>query len=145
MFGNDLRSFPIAKTRNEGATGGKANLGNYSVAMGEVSFWLFVTGAIVGLLQSYRPIAFGAGYEMVDIAINLAKSGNFANPFVNVLTGSTAVEPPLYPIFLAMIITLLKLPILVKLAVVFLNICINALVAALLPRVSLLFFGDPIP
>jgi hypothetical protein len=41
--------------------------------------------------------------------------------------------------------TVLKQPILVNLAVVFFNICINAVVATLLPRVSLLFFGDPIP
>ncbi len=117
----------------------------------DVSFYLFVAGAIAGLFQFFYPfgsgprIEFGGGFEMVDIARNLAEHGTFANPFPLQNTGPTAVEPPLYPFFLAALTKVLKKPDLVMVAAVIGNISMNALIAAWLPRVSVLFFGQIAP
>ncbi len=111
----------------------------------DVCFGLFVAGGIVGLLQLSAPISLGAGFEMVAIAKNLVEHGNFANPFWALNTGPTAANPPLYPVFLAVLIKLLRVPLLVSAAVVTGNIAANALTASLIPRISLLFYGDIIP
>src|SRR3974390_2986721 len=47
-----------------------------------ISFALFVAGGVVGLYQmATTVIPFGDGFEMVELAKNLAHSGNYANPF----------------------------------------------------------------
>lgn len=120
-------------------------VGKSRLSTADISFYLFIGGAIAGLLQLLRPVEFGAGYEMVAIAKSLAQHAAFANPFYIAHTGSTAVEPPLYPLFLAALIKVLKESSLVILAVAVANICVNSLIAALLPRISLLFYEDAIP
>ena len=118
-----------------------------------VSFFLFIAGAIAGLFQLFYPfdsgpkhrIQFGDGFEMVAIARNLAEHGTFANPFVVENTGPTAVEPPLYPFLLAGLTKILKQPDFIVMVAVIGNISMNALIAAWLPRVSVLFFGQSMP
>jgi hypothetical protein len=82
---------------------------------------------------------------MFAIGKNMAEHGAFANPFYVANTGATAVEPPVYPLFLAALIKLLKHPYLVSLAITVANISVNSLIAALLPRISLLFYEDAMP
>src|SRR5690242_6544091 len=68
--------------------------------------------------------------------------GTFANPFLVEKTGPTAVEPPLYPLFLAALTTILKHSPLVAMAAVVCNIATNAVVAAWLRRMSLVCCGE---
>ncbi|MGI0135077.1 MAG: hypothetical protein ACREBW_08995, partial [Candidatus Micrarchaeaceae archaeon] len=82
------------------------------------------------------------GFEMYALASNLAKHGTYANPFLVLATGPSASNPPLYPLLLALIMKVFRVPALVLLAAAVLNIFANALTAAWLPRVSWLFFGD---
>lgn len=123
----------------------KLRIGKFSASAEDISFLLFIAGGIAGLVQLLHPLAFGAGYEMVAIARNVAEHGAFANPFYIANTGPTAVEPPLYPLFLAALMGLLKRQFLVVFAVAIANICANSLVAAWLPRISLLFYDDIMP
>jgi hypothetical protein len=116
-----------------------------AVGVSSISLLLFFAGMIVGLLQLFQLIEFGVGFEMVAIADNLAKHGAFANPFHILSTGPTAVEPPLYPFFLAILIKLWKQPPLIMLVAIICNICVNSVVAALLPRISLCFYDDQTP
>lgn len=110
-----------------------------------ICFALFTMAALIGLLQLAIPTVFGPGSEMVALAINLANNGSFANPFWVLHTGPTAANPPLYPLFLALLIKVLRLPPLILDVVSVGNITMNALVASLLPRVSKLFYGDLVP
>jgi hypothetical protein len=118
----------------------------------DISFYLFVGGAIVGLLQLFYPfgagpthkIEFGDGFEMVAIANNLAQHGAFANPFWVGNTGPTAAVPPLYPFLLSVPTRILKRPEFIMIVAVIANIVVNSLIAAWLPRLSLLFFGQAV-
>jgi hypothetical protein len=110
-----------------------------------IPFALFVVGALIGMLQLADPIPFGDGFEMVAIAKNLASHGTFANPCGVLNTGFTAANPPLYPLFLAAFIKIFRLPALVMTMASVGSIVMNAITASLLPRVSLLFFGDMMP
>lgn len=110
----------------------------------DACFALFVAGALVGLYQVYfLPVHFDG--EMVAIAGNLANHGSFANPFYLLDTGFTAANPPLFPMFLAALMKLLKNRFLVFGAATCLNIVMNALTASLLPRISRLLYGSIIP
>jgi hypothetical protein len=119
------------------------SVGKSRLSTADISFYLFIGGAIAGLLQLIHPVDIGA--EMFTIGKNIAEHGAFANPFYIAKTGATAVEPPLYPLFLAVLIKLLKHSYLVSLAVTVANISVNSLIAALLPRISLLFYEDAMP
>jgi len=110
-----------------------------------ISFALFVAAALIGLIHLSGPIPFGAGFEMVAIAKNLASQGTFANPFEVLNTGPTAANPPLYPVLLAIFMRVFRIPALVLLAASVGNIVMNAITASLLPRVSHLFFGNMMP
>lgn len=46
----------------------------------------------------------GRGYETFQVALSIAQSGEFANPFASLPTGATAHLAPLFPAFLAAII-----------------------------------------
>ena len=107
---------------------------------------LFVCALIPGIYQFLHPTGygFGNGFEMAAIARNLASQGTFGNPFAPAITGPTAVNPPLYPLFLAALIKLSGPHGLVLVAVTS-NIVANALVAALMPRLSMVFYGDLMP
>ncbi len=110
----------------------------------DVSVALFVVAGIIGALsQAMHPASQGG--EMMSLAKNIAEHGTFANPFRTLATGPTAVNPPLYPFLLAGLMKLLRLPFLVYGAAVLGSVLANALTAALLPRVSDLFYGDVIP
>lgn len=118
-----------------------------------ISFLLFCAGAVAGIFQLFYPfgpggkreVEFGEGYEMVAIALNLANDGAFANPYRVMNTGPTAVEPPLYPFLLAAPTRIFKDPDLIVMAATTGVITANALTAAWLPRLSLLFFGEMAP
>ena len=62
-------------------------------------------------------------------------------------TGPTAINPPLYPLFLALCAWLFRTPVLItyRHLISWRNIIVNALVPALLPRVSIVLFGTPAP
>src|SRR4051794_31925558 len=106
---------------------------------------LFTGALFAGFYESLFPnFGFGSGYEMASIARSIAASGTFGNPFHPFVTGPTASNPPLYPLFLAALMKICNGPSFVMVAVA-VNILLNALTAALLPRVSRAFFGDPLP
>lgn len=110
----------------------------------KISFALLLTGAVMGILSLRHVVPFGQGFEMVALATNLANNGAFANPFYLVDTGPSAANPPLYPLFLALVMKVLKGPLVVWAATLG-NIYANALAAAWLPRVSWLFYCDTVP
>jgi len=105
---------------------------------------LFIVGGVAGLLQLSSPFQFG-GTEMLAEAKSLAEHGAFANPFDIANTGFTAVNPPLYPVVLALLMKVLTAPRFFMLAALVGNIVANALTAAWLPRMSFVFYGDAIP
>lgn len=108
---------------------------------GDLSFGLFLAGGLIGLVHLSFPVEFGPGYEMLETARNIAAHGAFANPFHAALTGPTAVNPPLYPLFLAMLTMALKIPSAVALAAGIASVIANATIAALLPRFSLSIYS----
>src|ERR1019366_4869678 len=110
----------------------------------DISPLLFLVAGLVGILQTHYEVVDWRGYEMVSLARNLADHGAFANPFFAANTGPIAANPPLYPLGLAFLMKLLKLPPLIYGAAVLGSIMANAITAALLPYVSFLFFGEVI-
>ena len=106
-----------------------------------INLALLLLGAFAGIFQIAGSVGFGAGFEMVALGQNLAASGNYANPFVVLKTGPTAANPPAYPVFLALLNWLLKIPHLVALVATAANIFASALIAAWLPRVSRVFYA----
>jgi hypothetical protein len=110
-----------------------------------ICFALFIAAAILGIVELPYSGRFGLGFEMVSIAKNLADTGRFANPIRMLDTGYTAANPPLYPLFLAVLFKVFGSPTSVAFAALMANVVANALTASWLPRVSLLFFGDLMP
>jgi hypothetical protein len=110
-----------------------------------IPFALFVLGGVFGLMQMTKTLPFGAGFEMYALANNLANHGAYANPLLVISTGPSAATPPLYPIFLATLMRLLRNPQFALLPAALASVFANALSAALLPRVSTLFFGNLVP
>lgn len=110
----------------------------------DVSLVLMVAVGLIGLSsQNQLPVMPGA--EMWKLAKNIVNQGSFANPFGTLATGPTAVNPPLYPFILAGMIKVFRVPAFIYVASVLCTIIANAFTAALLPRVSMIFFGDSIP
>jgi hypothetical protein len=85
---------------------------------------------------------FGRGFEMAAIARSLAEHGAYANPFAPVITGPTALVPPIHPLFLAGLIAIFRNSVAMSIAATFANMAANALIAALLPRVAVVFYGE---
>ena len=107
---------------------------------------LFLAGALIGCCQSFLPgFGFGRGNEMASIARNLVATGTYGNPFPPAVTGPTAVVPPLYPLFLAALMKLFGVSPLFVLAADLANVLANALIAALMPRLSRVFYEDAAP
>jgi hypothetical protein len=105
-----------------------------------------VAGLLIGCYQALLPgFGFGRGNEMASIARTLVATGTYGNPFPPAVTGPTAVVPPLYPLFLAALIKLFGLSPLFVLAADLANVLANALVAALMPRLSRVFYEDAAP
>jgi hypothetical protein len=126
-------------------SGQTANVGTASPSLAQVSAVLFVTGGIAGLCHLTTTGGFGPGFEMVAIARSIASHGAFANPYRIGATGPTAVNPPLYPLWLAFLFRIFKDTGAVSWAAVIGNIAANALTASLLPRISLVLFEDMAP
>jgi len=126
-------------------SGQTANAGKVSVSLAQVSLALFVAGVIVGFCHLTTTGGFGPGFEMVAIARNIASHGAFANPYRIGATGPTAVNPPLYPLWLAFLFRMLRDTGPVSQAALIGNIAANALTASLLPRVSLVLFENAAP
>ena len=109
------------------------------------TFWLlFAAGALRALFQ-FENGHFGPGYETVAVARTLAATGHFANPFPIFATGPTAIVPPLYPAFLALLIRIFGLSGPFLLAIYGITAAVHGFVAALLPAVSKTFFDDRRP
>ena len=108
---------------------------------------LFVVGLIPGIYQIYHPVGLGLGpgREMVAIGRNLVQEGLYGDSFRSLKTGPTAMNPPLYPLFLALCFKLFRNPIAATIAILGANMIVNALVPALLPRVSVLVWGRAAP
>jgi len=115
-------------------------------ALIEPEIALFLAALVPGLYYWVNPdnFGFGHGFEMAASAKNLVAQGVYGNPFEPALTGPTAELPPLYPLFLAALIRIFHEP-LCGAAALMANILVNALIAAMMPRVSRLFFRDSLP
>jgi hypothetical protein len=110
----------------------------------KVQAGLLLCALIAGFYQFFHLVGtgFGHGFEMSAIAKSLAEHGTYANPFEPAITGPTALVPPLYPLFLAALIKISGSLVWMALMASTVNILANALIAALMPRVSEAFFGD---
>lgn len=108
---------------------------------------LFLASMLFGQLSLFHQagIGLGHGFEMAAIAKNLAETGTYGNPFEPAVTGPTALAPPLYPLFLAALIKILRVHSVIVFTVMLANILVNALIAALMPRLSRVFYGDLVP
>lgn len=112
----------------------------------DVSKLLFLAAGLYGIFCAVQyPPQFGPPTEMGNVAENLAKSGSFANPFFVLQTGPTAAIPPLYPFLLAGLMKVLNNSSLVYWAAILGCILADSCVAALLPRMSIPFYGDLLP
>jgi len=112
------------------------------------STWpLFVLAFVFGFFQVLPPVrdGFGAGWETVAIARELASSGSYANPFQAGPSGPTAVIAPIFPLYLASLMKLLGDNPMFAFAATLAAMLAQALHAALLPRVSVIFFGEARP
>ncbi len=110
-----------------------------------LSFLLLVAGGVAGLVSMPRVVPFGDGFEMVALAKNLAIHGTFADPFEVLKTGFTAANPPLYPFLLSLLIRIVGAGQLALLAVSVCTIVTNAVIASLLPRLSIVFYRNMWP
>jgi hypothetical protein len=107
---------------------------------------LFLVALFSGCCQMFHPgVGFGHGNEMASVARNFAATGNYSNPFLPAITGPTAIIPPLYPLYLALLIKLFGLSPLFVIVADLANMLVNALIAALMPRLSRVFYGDEVP
>ena len=82
---------------------------------------------------------------MTKLAENLAANGSFSSPFAVLQTGPTAANPPLYPLFLAFLIKILRGATPVYLVATAGCIIANATTASILPRLSGILYGDVVP
>lgn len=145
MFTQTSHRLTRVATRNVDETKSTVKGDRQAHNLANLCFLLFALGGIAGIAQFSSPLPFGAGFEMVAIGKNLAISGSFANPFLSLDTGPTAVNPPLYPLFLSILFKLFGSPGFVLVAATIGNIVMNALTASWLPRVSLAVFGSATP
>ena len=105
---------------------------------------LFLGAWIAGLCQFLfvGGYGFGRAFEMAAIARSLAEHGTYANPFAPAITGPTALVPPIHPLFLAVLMRIFHAPAGMQIAAIFANILANAVIAALLPRIAAVCYGD---
>jgi hypothetical protein len=105
---------------------------------------LFILALASGLFQMLFPagFGFGAGWEAVAIAKELARTGVYGNPFQAGASGPTAVIAPVYPVCLAVLIKLLGYTQAFAGTATIAAVLAQAFHAALLPRLSLIFFGE---
>jgi hypothetical protein len=104
---------------------------------------LFLAG-FLSVAPQVHNARFGIGFETFAVARNLVQQGQYANPFLTA-TGPSALLPPLYPIFLAMLMKVFAPAAAFATALTLCHMFAHALHAALLPRLSELFFRDRLP
>src|SRR5206468_182946 len=88
---------------------------------------------------------FGTGWETVAIAREFVRTGTYGNPFEAGPSGPTAVIPPLFPLYLAGLLKLLGDGAAFARVATIAAMLAQAAAAALLPRVSRVFFNDERP
>ncbi|MFC5864336.1 hypothetical protein ACFPT7_18665 [Acidicapsa dinghuensis] len=110
----------------------------------DVHLLLFLAAGLVGVVIQWIHPA-DAGDEMMRLAQNIVSTGSYRDPFRVMATGPTAMNPPLYPLMVAFLIRILRLPSLVYLAAVLGSMIANAVTAVLLPRIANVFFADELP
>jgi hypothetical protein len=108
---------------------------------------ILLLALLFGFGQLHFPagFGFGQGWETVAIARELVRTGAYANPFAAGASGATAVIAPLFPLYLAALMKLLGDTDAFAIAASVGVALAQALHAMLLPRVSMLFFGDVRP
>jgi hypothetical protein len=107
---------------------------------------LFVAGFLVTLYRfTQNPPVGGPGLEILAIAKSLAHDGTFANPYMAAQTGVTAHSPPLYPLYLALLMRLGGSEFRYGALMILSLVCAHALHAGMLPAVSGVFFGSRLP
>ena len=108
---------------------------------------IFLLALFCGFFQLLFPagFGFGPGWETVAIARELARTGAYADPFRAGASGATAVIAPLFPTWLAALLKVFGDTPAFAFAATLAAVIIQALHAALLPRVSVLFFGEARP
>src|SRR5579872_1898513 len=109
-----------------------------------ILFAITVVSCIYQLTRFPLP-GFGAYYEALTLAKNLAYTGRFADPFSAGATGPTAHLAPLVPALLAILIRLLGYGVNFVLVTEGLMVAALALQAALLPAISERLFGSRRP
>jgi hypothetical protein len=113
----------------------------------DISVFLFLTAGLTGVFLHGKVLhpEGGWGAEMMHLAYNIAYHGAFANPYSSLNTGLTANNPPLFPFLAAGLYKVFREGASVYFAAVLVSILANAITAALLPRVSVVFFNDCMP
>src|SRR5579863_6424282 len=104
---------------------------------------LFLAG-FLSVAPQVHNARFGAGFETFAVAHSLAAQGQYANPF-ELATGASALLPPVYPIFLALLMKVFGSVAAFATALTLCHMLVHALHAALLPRLSDLLFRDRLP
>jgi hypothetical protein len=105
---------------------------------------LIFLAALASSASQFSKGRFGAGFESVTLARNLAEHGQFASPFL-FPTGPSAHLAPLFPAFLALVIWLAGYSPAFVLIVSGCAMLAHALHAALMPAASNLLFADRRP
>jgi hypothetical protein len=111
----------------------------------DVTFLLFLAGCLsAALCFAFVPSgpAIGGG-EMLAVAMNVANTGTFGNPFPQAETGPTGVVAPLYPFVLSLLIRVFGDS--AAIAGVMLAVVLSGMHAALMPRVSAVMLGAVAP
>lgn len=106
---------------------------------------LLFAGAELAIVFRLGTTHFGSGIETINVARSMAEHGQFANPYSSIATGPTAHVAPLYPAFLSLLLRIFGYSALFSQAAVCCSMAVHGLHAAILPRVSELFFGDRRP
>ena len=110
----------------------------------DISILLFFAAGLMGMVsQAIHPL--NTGGEMLNLATGIAQHGRLENPFAVMQTGSTAANPPLYPLVLGGLLKVLSSKILVLQLAIAISVLANAATASLLLRVSTIFYCDLIP
>jgi len=104
---------------------------------------LFLAG-FLSVASQVHNARFGAGFETFTVAHNLVQHGQYANPFP-IATGPSALLPPLYPLFLALLMRIFEQAADFATVLTLCHMVAHGLHAALLPRLSELFFRDRLP
>jgi hypothetical protein len=106
---------------------------------------LLFGAAAVSMFFRLPEARLGAGFETIAVARSIAAQGQFANPYSTLATGPTAHVAPLYPAFLALLIRIFGYSATFGLVASFCSVIVHGLHAAILPRISEVFFQDRRP